>query len=264
MIPQVRDWLEKQGYSLEMRAASAFRAADFEMVRQSSYYIDSETNKAREMDVEVITRSMVGFLDVRFFIECKSGDKPWVLLSSADTLVNYNRLFAFCAMSKLARKFFAESENLVELIQRFSWLKKEGVIGGYSLRQAFSKDADFGYIAAMNVAKACHNHVTDNKSTLERLNFAFPVIVVDKPLIRCTLDKSGEIELKEVEQGEFLFTGHQIGTCIRVVTIAHLPAFAKEAKQVVEQLEEEVRSEEDKMLAALKERRSAEARVSAR
>jgi hypothetical protein len=35
MIPKVRDWLEAQGFTLEMHAASAFRAAGFE-VRQSS------------------------------------------------------------------------------------------------------------------------------------------------------------------------------------------------------------------------------------
>jgi hypothetical protein len=246
MIAEVREWLEKQGYSLEMRAASAFRAADFDIVRQSSYYIDSETSKAREIDVEVITQSIVGFLDVRFFVECKSGDKPWVLFSSADALMNYNRLFAFCAMSKRARKVCAEFDNPLELFGKFPWMKKDGV-GGYSLRQAFSRDIDSAYAAAMNVVKACHNHVKDSTSPYdEKLHFAFPVIVVDKPIIRCTLDASGETELTEVEQGEFLFTGHEVGTCIRVVTIAHLPVFAKEAKQVVEQLEDEVRNEEKK------------------
>lgn len=264
MIPKVRDWLEKQGYSLEMRAASAFREVGFDIVRQSSYYIDEETNKARELDVEVINRSGLGFVDVRFFIECKSGDKPWVLLSSADTLRNYSRLVAFCAMSELSRDFFARTENFMGLFKKFSWLKKDGVIAAYSLRQAFSNEVDPAYTAAMTVAKACHQHVRHSKFSSGALHFAFPVIVVDKPLIRCTLDGNGQIELSEVEQGEFLFTGHELGTCIRIVTIDHLPAFAGEARMVTEQLTDELCQEEDKMLAALKERRSAEARVSAR
>ena len=50
MIPKVRNWLETQGYTLEMRAASAFRAIGFD-VRQSSHYDDPETGKSREIDV---------------------------------------------------------------------------------------------------------------------------------------------------------------------------------------------------------------------
>jgi hypothetical protein len=253
MIPKVREWLEKQGYSLEMRTASAFRAAGFDFVRQSSYYTDAETNKAREMDVEIISRSWAGFVDVRFFVECKSGDKPWVLLCSTDTLMNYNRLFAFCAMSEQSRSFFAQSEGLKERIEKFSWLKKDGVIAAYSLRQAFSGDADSAYTAAMNVTKACHYHVTGNKPSFKFLGFAFPVIVVDTPLIRGTLDASGEIELQEVGQAEFLFSGHEAGTCIRIVTLAHLPAFAREAKHVAQQLKDELSSEEDKIRTAIKQ-----------
>ncbi len=253
MIPGVRDWVESQGYSLEMRAASAFRSAGFESVRQSSYYSDPETSKPREMDVEVICRSTSGFVDIRFFVECKSGNKPWVLFSSPDTLVNYNRLFAFCAMSKQARKFFAQFEHFPELFKRFAWLKKDGVIGGYSLRQAFSKDVDPAYTAAMNVVKICNNLVTGSETSIANFKFAFPVIVVDQPLIRCMLEPSGEIKLTEVEEGEFLFTAHELGTCIRIVTITHLVKFAEEAKRVEEQLREELRSEEERILATLLE-----------
>jgi hypothetical protein len=255
VIPQVREWLEKQGYSLEMRAASAFRGAGFDPVRQSSYYTDTETNKSREMDVEAISVSRIGFVDVRFFVECKSSDKPWVLLCSTDTLRNYSRLFAFCAMSKRSLDIFADQHFDNPKFGRFPWFRKDGVIGAYSFRQAFSKDVDSAYAAAMNVMKACYDHVAENKRTLKAFYFAFPVIVVDTPLIRCTLDSRGELELEEVQEGEFLFFGHEQGTCIRIVTIGHLPAFVSDAKRVADQLIEEMSDQEANLVEALKKSR---------
>jgi len=60
--------------------------------------------------------------------------------------------------------------------------------------------------------------------------------------------------LQEIEQGEFLFGGHQLGTCIRIVTHGYLPTFAKEAKQVADQLKEDLKSEEDVWLRGLTKR----------
>lgn len=247
MILQVRQWLEKQGFSLEMRAASAFRALNFE-VRQSSYYSEAWTGHTREMDVEATCASPLGLVDVRFFVECKSSGKPWVSLCSRDTLTNYNRILAFGALSKQSQKIFTDENRFPNLLQNFSWLKKNGVVAAYSLRQAFSGDVDTVYAAAMSVCNACESHVTDTRTKSKYLNFAFPVIVVDTPLIRCVLNAKGEIALDEVEQGEFLFTGHQLRTCIRVVTLAHLPAFAREAKEVAWQLQRELNSDEKRIV----------------
>lgn len=247
MISDVRDWMDKTGYPLEMRTASEFRVAGFE-VRQSSYYTDPETSKPREIDVEVISKSLVGLLDVRCFVECKSSEKPWVLLASADTLTNYNRIFAFATMSVHARNIFAQSDGFYERLEKYPWLKKDGVVAAYSLRQAFSNEKanDVAYAAAMNVTKACYQHIS-TKSFEANLHIAFPVIVVDTDLIRCTLDSHGEIELQLIEEGEFLFTGHEAGTCIRIVTMAHLPIFAREAKRVAQQLADDFEIREKEM-----------------
>ncbi len=250
MIAKVQEWLETQGYSLEMKTASAFRAARFE-VRQSTYYTDAETKKAREIDVQAIDRSLHGLVDIRFIVECKSGDKPWVLFSSPDALNNYDRLFAFAAMSKHAREFF--SLERIELLTKYPWFMKDGVIAGYSMRQAFSKEVDSAYAAVMSVTNACHHHVhvKEDKSRIPRLHFAFPLIVVDTPLIRCFLDENGRVQLQEVEEGELLFTAH-LGTCIRIVTQRSLPAFATQAKHVAEMLMIDLRDEEKKFFDAIK------------
>jgi hypothetical protein len=221
MIPKVRERLEKQGFSLEMRTASAFRAAGFE-VRQSSHYIDPETGKAREIDVLAIHPDFWGVVNIRFIVECKSSKHPWVLLNSPDTLA-YNRLFAFAAMSQKARHVLAEGVLLERMLAKFPWFRKDGLTA-YSMRQAFS-DNDVAYAGAIGVAKACESFVGEHEGKDDKfkfLDFGFPVIVIDAPLIRCLLAERGEIQLKEVDEGEFLFTAHERGVCIRVVTAQSL------------------------------------------
>lgn len=133
MIPKVREWLERQGFSLEMRTASAFRAAGFE-VRQSSYYSDSETSKPREIDVVAIHPDYLGIVNIRFIIECKCSKHPWVLLNSPDTLA-YNRLFAFATMSQKARDAPAEVPLLNRMVTNFRWFRKDGLTA-YSFQPA--------------------------------------------------------------------------------------------------------------------------------
>src|SRR5687767_1963194 len=89
MKSAVLDWLEKQGYPLEMHVAEEFRKAGFE-VTQSEFYLDPDTNQPREVDVlatnyvEITPTERV--VRIRFVIECKrSRDKPWVMFVPPDT-----------------------------------------------------------------------------------------------------------------------------------------------------------------------------------
>ena len=75
-----------------------------------------------------------------------------------------------------------------------------------------------------------------------------PVIVVDTPLLQCQLSDKGAILLHEIAEGEFLFNGHRLGTCIRVVTANYLGIFAAEAKRVADQLREELKPEQEQIL----------------
>ena len=234
MLDKVEKWLIEQGFSLEMRTASAFREAGFE-VRQSTLYRDPETEKSREVDVYAIDPDYHGILGISFVVECKAAVKPWVLLCSPHTLSGYNRLFSFSVASADARG--ALGDRLPDIIDNFPWLRKDGLIG-YSLRQAFS-DNDVAYAAAMSVAKAAYFQANRIAGYVPKFCFVFPVIVVDSPLILCSMSENGQIALKEAEQGEFLFHADppkNFGTCIRVVKSSSLSGFAAEAKQVATQL----------------------------
>jgi hypothetical protein len=123
MFDDVRKWLNGQGYPLEMRTASAFRQAGFE-VRQSTLYRDPETGKSREVDTLAIDPDVLGILRISFVVECKATTKPWILLCSQNTLDGYNRLFAFAVTSHHARAaLVAQFERLSE---KLPWLRKEG------------------------------------------------------------------------------------------------------------------------------------------
>ncbi len=217
MIPQVRDWLEAQGFTLEMRTASAFRAAGF-VVRQSSHYIDPETGKGREIDVVASDPNHLGVVDITFIIECKSIKKPWVLLCSPDTVAGYNRFFAFGVLSD--KTIEAMAARVTELVDKLPWLKKDRLVG-YGVRQALS-GSDVAYTAGIAVAKACDSWVRrPGKHYVPPYIAAFPVIVVDGPLLQCSLGDDESIEISEVDEGEWLFLAklpRYFGTCIRLVS----------------------------------------------
>lgn len=256
MIENVANWLKKQGFLLEMETADAFRQAGFD-VRQSTHYIDHETGKAREIDVLARDPDVLGIIDISFVLECKTSKKPWVLLCSGDTLSGYNRLFAFAPMSSECRRSFAE--RLPDLVDVVPWLKKES-FAGFSFRQAHSEPAgDPAYGAAMAVASAVTEVVRDSRGEYRPpFRIAFPVIVVDAPLLECSLDESGSIRVTEISEGEFLFTGAlstDFGSCIRVVAAERIAAFASEAKQVADQIRHELHEEEARVRDSWTQRR---------
>lgn len=248
MIAKVHDWLEGQGYPLEMRVAAAFRQAGFD-VRQSDYYTDDESGKAREIDVIANARSDIGYIDVNFIVECKSSKKPWVLLTSPDTLSGANRIFLFSVSSRMARELLADRYK--EFKNRIPWLGKSNRCG-YSLRQAFSDGKDQAFSATISAAKAAEHAAT----SLERWNsatfrFAFPVIVVDTPIVECTLGDDGSLESCEIPQGELLLStkfSSSFFSCLRIVNVEHIKDFVYEAKRVSDAIISEYAAPEQDLL----------------
>lgn len=144
----------------------------------------------------------------------------------------------------LANRF--RESDLEELKSSLPWLFKEELTG-YAFRQAFS-ESDAAYTASMSVAKATDSGVHGIDGYKPKFRFAFPVIIVDSPLVRCSLKENGSLHLEEIESGEFLFRANlprHFGTCVRVVTIEALPRFVAEAKQLAKQLRAEFKSEVD-------------------
>jgi len=251
LTKKVINWLDGQGFSLEMKAASEFRKAGF-FVRQSSHYLDTETGKSREIDVLASDWDITSNIQTDFVIECKSSKKPWILLTSPYTTNGYNRFYAFGVLTEKSLEVVVKRTE--EFFDRFPWIEKSQV--GYSFRQVFGNNQDIAFSAAINVAKACEYQVRPQDQFPTIFGVAFPIIVVDTRLFQCSLQADGEILLEETMMGEFLFVTKfpkYFGTCIRVVTLKHLPQFVFEAKRVAGEFREFFKPEDKKLQDARRE-----------
>ena len=236
---KVQGWLEDQGYPLEMKVARAFAESDFE-VRQSSFYTDPESNEVREIDIVCNSNYVIDAFYVYFVIECKSASKPWVLFTSENTFVNYNKYFAYCLYSEVGKKLFID--KTLEILARedvLTWFNKKGR-NGYSMTEAFTSSIDNTYKAAMSALKAAvalKILADENK----HLTFIFPVIVVDGSLFESYLDVDGKLVVDAINKGFLHFprqTKEVTGTTIYVVTLDYLPEFIVEAKRIITELKE--------------------------
>ncbi len=229
LVQGVNQWLEKQGYPLEMQAASAFRAHGLR-VRQSQHYLDAESQKSREIDLVCEVEDDYGLSSMRLVVECKSGKKPWVVFSSPHTLAGYNRLFAFGILSRDLRRVL--SDSVVTLPKTLRWFNKEGRIG-YSVAQAFTEGCDTPFAALMSVMKASVWQHAQKAGAQPRYLATFPAIVIDAPLFECFLDDQGKQQLMQVAEMDLFFSTH-IGsyqeTCVRIVTLSGLAAYCSGAK----------------------------------
>lgn len=79
---KIKEWLEIQGHSLEMRVARKFGESGF-TVSQFEHYIDQESKAVRQMDVVASVSKRIGhsLVTINLIIECKyAKSKPWVIL----------------------------------------------------------------------------------------------------------------------------------------------------------------------------------------
>jgi hypothetical protein len=248
---QVLAWLEKTGFPLEMIAARAFREVGFE-VQQSTTYIDSATDKSREIDVLANDPDLMGFVDLSVVVECKSSAKPWVVLMANDALAGYNRLRVFAVMSDPAR--IALTRGMIDDLKVASMLHAGGRCG-YALRQAFSKEDDPAYAAAMGLISACVGIIPkESFGGWPVVKVVIPVLIVDAPLFECELQPDGNLLLTEVEMSEFLFSAHvpqHVMCLVRVARKSKLKAIATWANQAMVSLRSDLAAEESRIIKAL-------------
>jgi hypothetical protein len=233
---KVLSWINKTGFPLEMETAKAFRSAGFD-VRQSATHLDPEEQKGREIDVLAQDPDWLGVVDIYFVVECKSSDKPWVVLMANDTLSNFNRIHSFAVSSEDAKsEIFSKWRNN----EVFKGLLNKPGRCGYSFRQALGGKTDRAYSAAISVLKACAGLTRERTaSQLKRFAFALPVIVVDTPIFECTLNSDGEIDLVEVQESDFLFSAHmpsEVACCIKVIRKEKLQEYTLGAKEIADSL----------------------------
>lgn len=222
LLKEVQSWFEKTGLPLELATAAAFTKAGFG-VEHSSVYADPRSEKSREIDVIAHTRDPSGMIQIYAVVECKSSKNPWIVLVDRQhgTGVTYASLGVISDNVKgvLSTEMLLTRHDL-------GWGLKRLLSGGYSLRQAFCKDNDPAYAAAMSATNAATALLTKNQYATPRFCFAFPIIVVDAPIFECHLDNRGSLQFQRVVSTEFLFTAYVPQRTTAMIRIASAEALS--------------------------------------
>jgi hypothetical protein len=241
---RLTEWLETQGYPLEMEVAQEFRAKAFS-VAQGTYYADPDTKQPREIDIAASVEKMLSDVNVRLvcFVECKvSRDKPWVLFTSRRGPNDGNFDYFSMVASRLG----------LPMLTRMHWQRyfplpvalapRERL--GYGLAQGFREgNLDITHTAVMSAAKASvsRTQMTNEESLVEALEEAtaelvVPSVVIDGQLFEYFLDEDGSKQLRRLHWGVLqlgtLIPGHSQSTLVHIVTKEGLPEFAEGMRQL--------------------------------
>lgn len=235
---KVVSWLETQGYPLEMRVARMFQSLGASVV-QSDYYTDPSTKESRETDVVASWSSRVGdtFVRVAFIIECKaSREKPWILFCSQTPQDSESVGVQERAASALGGLVLQKIGGLPSIQKNALFKLQERPAYGFT--QAFNTGHDTCYAAASSVANATLAYVQRSARLaaqfhdFDLLDFYFPVLVTEAPVLTASLNIDGSVMAEEVGSGTLVWRNPLVGnfhTVIDVVTLSSLGGFASRA-----------------------------------
>lgn len=177
---KIKEWLEVQGHSLEMRVAKKFGENGF-TVSQFEHYVDQESKAVRQRDVVASISKKIGhsLVTANLIIECKyAKSKPWVIL------ITQKKLDKFTYFSRqLQGKHPSDWKNIPTLqgrligclIQALSKLKEFDKFAvepaGYSVLETrfdsnYKPDPnqlDYAFEAVVQVSKSVEAHDAQNE-----------------------------------------------------------------------------------------------------
>lgn len=245
---KIRNWLNEQGYPLEMAVAKEFQAKQFS-VTQSEYFTDSESGDSREIDVVSSKHWEIDDILCRVSIvaECKvSPDKPWILFATDKTPLATNARVSQRA-SSIAGRLILRSVLGISNVASLPLFRVERE-HGYSLTQAFSSGNDIAYKAVMSATKAAHamglaadkiKKPTPRKIFLHRTyaRILFPTVVVAGKIFRCTMNPIlDDLGLTEIPRGVLVWRNPVVGlphSIIHIVAQTDLPSFVADVDETI-------------------------------
>ena len=241
MLAKLHEWLEKQGYPLEMKVAKELLKNNFNTL-QSNYYKDPETDKSREIDVVgQFGYAHKGYTVLfQLIIECKNNtSKPWITFSSENHTIKDNDFLIQRPASNNGSKYlkFISEKKLLERTDFFNKPKSFA----YNITQAFETESDKTYSALMSVINAVKfrkdktNHSFSHTKSCE---IYYPLIVLGGKLFDCYLDGKGESKIDEVENKILLWRNSQVGYNNTIIEIMTFESFSKRIVVLKKELEE--------------------------
>lgn len=270
---KVKNWVEEQGYSLEMRVAKRFQENGF-AVSQFDHFIDQESHSVRPVDVVATLSKDFGNsrVAVKLFVECKysAKDKPWVIVVTSDKFDKY----AFFSRTLKGKhpSSWAKIDNLqgrltarlIQNIERGSGLEFFLIKNpGYVVAEAFKTQGDHAYEAILQISKCVEAHDSEAEETYKKtiqsweqfdyqisssqmglfFSVAFPMVVINGRLFESYLADDNTIEASEIESGTVLVPYRRYETDIHneiilspviVVTEKYLDHYVASVKKAFE------------------------------
>jgi hypothetical protein len=242
---KVIEWLDRQGYPLEMYAAKCCRDAGL-YAYQSWYYLDKESGQQRETDVFAHTqRVKIGKekrdFELSFTFECKqSRAKPWVAFvhSDEDAAMSPKAVMAQRITPQYTLSWWMDLTH--KAARRNIYPLQSASPTAYSLARASldRSNEDTAFAALMSVAKASIG-IADwldlaaggRKKSRPYFCVVIPVLVLDARLFSCRLNNdSDQISVAPIDRCTLQWSNqvneqHSPTTIIEVVTKESLPTF---------------------------------------
>lgn len=235
---KVKEWLNNQGYSLEMRVAQVFTQAGFD-VSQFERYLDPDTGDLREIDIVATIKKSSNKItaSIKYYIECKYLKNPWVIFTSKKRmhpLSYFSRiLFQNYVLREWQQREYLQGRLLSRLLMSIGADKINQYESftmpldiGYNITQALRQKhetVDLAYIACSQVSQCIEAHDKGMEESFHQLmedyerrrskeilldeNFsiycdiAFPLLVVQGNLFECYLGSLNKPEVREVNNG---------------------------------------------------------------
>jgi hypothetical protein len=233
---RIKEWLERQGHSLEMRVAKAFREKGF-TVSQYEHYIDPESQLVRQVDVVAsLSREIENcFITARLFIECKYAKaRPWIILITSqkfDSYAFFSRILRSKQPSDWKNAITLQERLVLRILLSLNRMQEMSPFNieaaGYTALEKPDKaptQRDNAFEATVQVSKSVEAHDIENEEIFintihdfetnldeERyflegklrlyLSIAFPVIVINGQLFESHLGDDNEIKVSEIENG---------------------------------------------------------------
>jgi hypothetical protein len=243
LLKKATDWLERQGYPLEMRVAKEFRAAGWE-VSQSIYYVNDE-DVPREIDVVAERSRWVdrSHARVQVVVECKKvTERPWVAFTNPRKPPAGSWDWPDRIASPQGKAFmeYMTRRPAVSALPFFT----PPVRTAYAVTEAFHTGKDVPYGACLSVASAASTFASRSGGLIA---IFLPIVIIEGNLVEAFLDPDGKLATALIPTVQLILRHPSSGvwqTALPIVTeaaLGNIVAMVTEATDVLLADEDSIR-----------------------
>ncbi|MBV6399865.1 MAG: hypothetical protein CNIPEHKO_00142 [Anaerolineales bacterium] len=232
---KVKNWVEEQGYSLEMRVAKKFQGGGFQ-VSQFEHFIDQESGSVRPVDVVAsLSKDFENSrVVVKLYVECKysAKDKPWVIVVTSDKFDKYSffsRILKGQHPSRWSNIETLQGRITARIVQAMDSSSSLDIFSiknpGYVVAETLTNQKDHAYEGVIQTSKSVEAHDIESeetyKQTLQSLDefdkdpdyirgptktglffsIAIPLVVISGQLFESSLGDNNEVQVAEIQSG---------------------------------------------------------------